>query len=205
MFLINKHNLAIADFASKEESRYTLKAIHVSEERTAATDGHALCVVSTPKNTKPENFPAVQGFTPNGSHSFLLGVDLAKKIEKSIPKDRFIPAINHAAATADEDGNASIAVNDLRSSGAQVFRQSKMAGSFPVSTDQVLKMEKPTIRIRLDARLLAKVAKAAAAFADDANHTVLLSFTTADRAMLFEANNSETGQTMQGAVMPCRQ
>jgi hypothetical protein len=58
MILLNKHNLAVSAFASQEESRYTLKAIQVTERETVATDGHILARVSNP-NIKPEQFPSI--------------------------------------------------------------------------------------------------------------------------------------------------
>ena len=54
--LLNKHNLSIAELASKEESRYILQAIHVSAKRTAVTDGSIAVMVTLPE-VDEKNFP----------------------------------------------------------------------------------------------------------------------------------------------------
>lgn len=61
MILINKQSLKLADLAPKQESRYPINAINITQHETVATDGHMLIRVSHPK-ANISNFPMVEGF-----------------------------------------------------------------------------------------------------------------------------------------------
>lgn len=201
MLLLNKHNLAVAEFASTEASRYTFKAIHVDEKRTAATNGHYLCTVTVPE-VKPENFPKVKGFEPNGFSPTLLLLDTVKAAAKALPKKvADIPELNHVAVSVDAEGAVQVAATDLDT--GSVIQQKKLAGQFPDSTKVLNPTGDPVLAIGFNAAYLAKVAKAAAAFTDSHNSFVELRFYGPDKAMIFEATNSGTGQVMRGALMPC--
>jgi hypothetical protein len=86
--LLNKHSLNVHEFAAQEESRYTLRAIHVTEQETVATNGHYLVRVSHP-TINPNQFPVVPGFK-NGAafKSFLFPVDAVKQLLKALPKGK---------------------------------------------------------------------------------------------------------------------
>src|SRR5271167_1770826 len=102
MILVNKHNLALADFAAKEESRYTLHGIQITTEETVVTDGHVLARVTLPA-VETKNFPIIEGFTPNGFTGCLLPTEACKEIEKALPKKTKIPILANAAFTTHEE------------------------------------------------------------------------------------------------------
>lgn len=201
--LLNKHNLAVADFASKEESRYALKAIQVSKDGTIATDSHRLVKVSLP-NKKEENFPQIEGFTPaNGElKSFLLSRDAAKDIERQIPKEKSLKILNHVrVGTADSNGAINMLITDLKTS--KVFKCKPFTGQFP-NHDAVIPKDAPVLEIGLNAEYLAQLAKAAATFSDSHAKHIRVKLYGPDRAMVLECKNSETGQTWTGVCMPQR-
>jgi DNA polymerase III sliding clamp (beta) subunit (PCNA family) len=201
--LLNKHNLAVSQFVSKEESRYTLKAIQVCEEGTIATDGHRLVKVSLPKLASKNHFPSIDGFTiSSGTYDFLLSKDAINKIEKAIPKESTIPALSHVAVGEKTDGDTlSLAVTDLDT--AQVFKPRKMTGQFP-NWKAVIPQSEPIFEIEVDAEYLAEMAKAAAQFTDDKqHHAVRLRFYKKFGApIVFEAVRENTEQTFLGLLMP---
>jgi len=200
--LLNKHNFAVADFVSKEKSRYTLQAIHVSDKGTCATDGHQLVRISLP-GEKSERFPSIEGVTPTNGHvnPFLLDVTAAKQIGKAVPKSRNLPILNHAVVGEATDQNACIAVTDLEN--PQVFRPRTPSGNFP-NVDAVIPKRKPIFEIAVNASLLAGIVKAASAFTSEPNNDVLLRFYGKDEVVSVHSRNSETEQTFLALLMPLR-
>ena len=97
--LLNRHNLNVAKFCSKEVSRYTLDVIQVSKQGTVATDGYRLAIVTLPSE-KDENFPQdVGGRTINPAQlvddqSVNVESKAALAAAKAIPKKSTIPALS---------------------------------------------------------------------------------------------------------------
>lgn len=169
--MLNKANFIVTEFASKEESRYTLQAIQVRPEATVATNGHYLAWVST-DGQDPANFPVIEGF-PGGDKywkPFLLDVESAKQIAKALPKKTTIPVLQYAAVhvngvtvespdgtkTQDQDKgiqSVSLAVTDLER--PQVFRPRVPEGTFPNFQAVIPDWEKDVaFEITVDARYL---------------------------------------------------
>lgn len=196
--MLNKRNLAVAQFASKEASRWVMQAIKVDKDATVATDGHRLVWVSKP-SSKSVDFPTVDGFEGGQDDaSFLLDADAAKAIEKVIPKSK-IPILNNAAVRVDGE-QAIVCVTNLDN--PQVFKPRPVSGQYP-NFDMVMPKDAPTFQIAVNAEYLAQIAKFAAQFSD--NHKVVLSFygTTADnKPMRFDASDGEQGMT--AVLMPLR-
>jgi hypothetical protein len=205
MKLLNKHNMAVRFAASKEESRYTLRAILATENETVATDGHIMCRVSLP-NTDAKNFPLVDGFTPNGFTRGLIPLDAAKDIENAIPKSKNLPILNHAAISSERIGETDrellkIATTDLDTPKLLTVRQPD--GTFPNWQQVWPKDKKPVIDLCLNARLLAAIAQAATKFSDRAAAPIRLRFYGEHTAMRFDLVNDD-GQEMNGLLMPLR-
>ena len=201
--LLNKHNLSIAALASKDESRYTLQAIHVNQDRTAVTDGHIAVMVTLPKD---EGFPCVPGFTAtNGSaEPFIMDAASALAVCKSIPRRTHIPILKHACVGTNSDGKLSVLVNDLET--PQVFQPRVIEGNYPNIELVIPDSSKTTLTIGVDAQLLMKLAKSALEFGDDGRHdvTMKLEFIDANHAIKATVSNAETGQDWLGVLMPKR-
>lgn len=205
--LLNKHNFAVAQFAATEESRYTLKAIQVNQHATVATNGHYLVRVSNP-TTDPNSFPLIQGLRNGGPFKdFLLPVDVAKEIEKALPKGKRcnIPVLANAMVSHYVDGEESkpnIGVTDLDS--PKVFTPRTITGQFP-NWQAVIPTRAPKLEIYVDANYLAQLASAAAKFMTDNNTQPLrLQFTDANSPVRLDARNTETGQGWTALLMPMR-
>ena len=209
--MLNKHNLAIHQFATKEASRYAINAIHVTPKETVATDGFILARVSTPKRD-PANFPPVEGVKPSATFKpFNLPVDAARTIEKAIPKKSTLPILSNVMIDGEatdakaKDGMpdcAVLAVSDLEN--PQVFRPRKDEGNFPKWETVIPKREDAKFAISLDARLLTKLTQFAAKFAaDDRVHEVRIRFYGADKPVRLDAQG-EDGQEWTGVLMPLR-
>ena len=114
MRLVNKRNLELAKLASKDESRYQLSAILLTEAETVVTDGHILARVSLPEH-KPDQFPVIAGFTPNGSNrDALIPREAALEAAKRITKKTTIPILS-CAAVAVEDKPADADAGEAKS------------------------------------------------------------------------------------------
>lgn len=202
--MLNKRNFQVAEFCSKEESRYTLQGIQVTPNETVATDGHKLVWVSSaPFESK--SFPVVQGMTACDTFTpFVLAKETASTVAKSIPKKTTIPVLTCAgicdALTPNEPSTRMIAVTDLQS--PQVWQTVPLSGTFPNWQAVMPRWEKATSRITLNAEYLAQIAKFAAQF-NDRTHAVTLSFYGEDNAVRFDASDGE-GQAMTAVCMPMR-
>ncbi len=196
----------VAEFATKEESRYALSAIHVTPEATIATDGHRLVHVTTPKED-PANFPAVSGVHPTREFTpFLLHRDHALKILKTLPSKSVLPILKHAVigSESEDNGRAVIATaGDLDN--PQVFQPRKLDGKFPDWTLILPKKENALMAVAVNGRYLATLAKAAAEFTEDTrNEQITLYLYGPNKQFLIEALNSDTGQVWTGIIMPQR-
>jgi hypothetical protein len=206
--MLNKHNLAIASLASKEESRFTLNAILVTPECTIETDGHQLVMVTTPKDVPVDSFPQVPGIPPAtlDFKPFLLPAAEAQKIAKSLPKKTTIPALLHAGIStpADDSEDNLIFVTDPEA--AQSFRIRKVKGNFPDHNRVMPKPDDSRFQIALDARLLRTVLGTLDSFVDSRqNAPVRFYFKSPNEALRIDADNGETGQHMTAVVMPMRE
>lgn len=206
--MLNKHNLSIASFASKEESRYTLQGILVTPKATVATNGHYLVWVSDAKDRKAKDYPQVLGFAGASDTftPFILSRDAALAIAKVTPSKERIPILNHVAVA--KDGNA-MAVTDLER--PQVFPVRHVEGKFPQYEVVIPKYEDAVARITLSAEYLAQIAKQFAGFADKRNTPVTLSFykhgendDIGTNSVRFDAVSADGNQGMTAVLMPIR-
>jgi len=177
--MINKHNLAVAQFAADESGRCSQDVRFTSSE-TMATNGHYLVRVSNvPDETIQTN-----------ERSF------------SIPAASFKPI-------KVKNGDAiELATNGTGSSwnlttGPSTFHLEESTTTFP-NVDVIMPKDEPKIAFGCDANYLAKLAKAFAAFQSDKRiPTIKVSVFEADRAIRIEATN-DAGQTMTALLMPVR-
>ncbi len=207
--MLNKHNLSITQFATRDESRYTLNAILVTPKETVATNGFTLARVTTPKGLKVENFPVTPGVKPSTTfRPFNLPLDAADTIRKAIPKKTTIPILDNvmidgkATDAKPDDGTpdcAVLAVNDLEN--PQVFRPRKEEGKFPNWQAVIPKREGAKAVFTLDARYLAKLAAWVAKFADPRAPQICIRYYAKDKSIRFDAH-TEDGQEFVGVIMP---
>jgi hypothetical protein len=198
--LLNAHSLAVAEFASKEESRYTLKAVQVTMEEVVATDGSCLVRVDHPQ-TKLDQFPNVPGAVKTvEAESFLLERDAALSVAKTIPKKTTIPILNHARVGVDEEGNIQAVTTDLETHRPVTIR--KVTGQFP-NWKRLWPKNPPKVKIGLSANYLAQLAKAAAKYSDRSGY-MEISIWDEHSTVRFDAYDSDTNQHWSALLMPMR-
>jgi len=197
--LLNHHNLAVANLIDKQESRYTLNAMQVTEKETVVTNGHYLVRVDTPKQ-ELASYPNVAG-EPEATEvgSFLLGSDGALALAKVTPKKESIPILNHAKVGVDADGNIRAVTTDLATTHPMTIR--KVTGQFP-QWEMLFKRTQPKMRIGLSAAYLEQLAKSAKVY--EQSNYVELSIWSPQEAVRLDAFDSATNQHWTAILMPMR-
>jgi hypothetical protein len=215
--LLNKHNLELAKLCTKEESRYALSGIQITERETVVTDGHILARVTFPQ-VDADSFPTVPGLSEGAAgaaaESFVMAKQAALDIAKAIPVGRkrgSIPILSHAILdrlTETEDGErvARIGVTDLDT--PQVFNSRAIPGQFPKVDLVCPKRQDARFKVSFDLRLLIPLLQQMNSFLkSERTSTVQFSF-YGDEAtptpMRIDAHNPDTGQNFMGVIMPIR-
>ncbi len=199
--LINKHNLAVAEFAA-EKSRYSngTEAMLVSEQGTCATNGHYLVRVTLPNDDDDEKFPEVPGFVPAKTvKSWLMPVETARMLKKALLTSKKACMPNACIGNVTEDTVSIVAAADQ--SNFQAFQVHPAEGKFP-NVDNAIPKENPVLEIRLNAGYLAKLAKAAEEFIKGTERRdVTLRFYGPNNVVEMKAKNEETGQEWYALLM----
>jgi DNA polymerase III sliding clamp (beta) subunit (PCNA family) len=177
--MINKHNLAVAEFAAKESER-SLNVVRFTPVETMATNGHYLVRVS---NVPDETIQT------NG-RSF------------SIPAAS-LKGIKVRNGDAIELGTNGTGSSWNLTTGTSTFHLEESPTTFP-NVDKVMPKDAPVISFGCNADYLAKLAKAFSAFQSDKRiPTMKVSVWAADKPIRIEATNG-AGQTMLALLMPVR-
>jgi DNA polymerase III sliding clamp (beta) subunit (PCNA family) len=181
----NKHNLAVAKIASKNETRPELCAVLFKAGCTVATDGIKLVEVSTPREA--DAYPkAMKGAAP-----FLVP---AKRVsDMKIDKGTTI-AVKHLDGTKVELLTTIDGMEEAK-------MHPRVDGTFP-TYDKIFPSSKPLATISIDAKNLIEVLK----ILEDMNSTnaVTIKVFGVNEPVLIEAENVSDNQTGRGLVMPMR-
>ena len=216
---LNIHNLNLAKLASGDNSRFTLRAIHVTDTATIVTDGTQLTMVDLAKQPLSDS-PSIPGMTLARTWKpFNLQADVALDVAKALPKKPALPAcgLAYIGDAANSEGNIEIGLTDLDS--PRTFRPKVMSGNFPDYKRVVPDPNTSHYQIVVDAEILAAVLEYVRKFGisggrcpikfsfwkhnmnkgsqRDAEPWVPKSFT-------LEADNAETGQHLLSVIMPMR-
>lgn len=195
MFL-NRLNLLIAKLAEKASSRFTPSAVMADAAVTAATDGHALIVVSRPP--APEEPPPIEHF--NREEGTLLiprdvAIGLAKRAKKS--KGCIVQLGRNGSA---EKRAAAIGTDEI-------VHFDQAAGTFPNYNAVMPNHRDAVFTISVDPRLLSSVCDMLNEIIDKQPpiyRAITLRFYGPDKAIRLDALNEETGQTATAVLMPMR-
>lgn len=198
MLLLNKANLAVSQFASKEKSRYALQAVQVSEKGTCATDGYKMVRVSLP-TAKIGDYPTVPTFPQgNGQKAGLLPLSLVTKLEKSIPTKQRMPILNYVGVSFDAESVHAV-TTDLETH--SVLSQRQVTGWFPDIDRNAMPHTQPVYEVIVDAAQLASMLKGASEFLREENkHPVKLRFYGPGEAMRLDVKPQD-GQEWLGILM----
>jgi hypothetical protein len=211
--LLNRFNLNIAKLASKEVSRFTLSAVHVTPKQTGVTDGHSMMIVST-IDLPGESFPnrTDSGLTVQDNWKpFNLSSEQALRACADLPKKSTIPVLGCAAVAVNGDPlHPTVLTTDLERHAAYPAMES---ANFPDWERVLPKKADATFTIGLDARKLKPIIDQFIGFCDSANKrsaaAVTFRFQDATSAVVMEAKDypgadSMQEQTMTGVLMPLR-
>lgn len=205
MPLLNKASLSIYKTCSKEESRFTLNGILVDPEYTVATDGHAMTICETVKDSA-ESYPEWESFkATNEWKPFVLPSSDCADIIKALPTKTTIPILaNAAVGDRSDDSSAIIGVTDLDKK--RVFEAKQDSSrNFPDWRRVLPKEENFRFEINVTAELLInqlqihkeKLVKG------DGHKTAVVTLKFQDKNSAFVIT-SNTEQNMTSVVMPCR-
>ena len=151
--MFNKANLSVSQIAMKNNSwRGQTTGVCFTPKYTAATDGQALMLVTTPRNAPVEEYPQILGESViEDFEPFMISREDAEKIIKTIPKQHGMPILENAAILKTDNGDAVFVTTDLSSVNKTTVK--KMDGKFPRIT-AVSPKGKPTIKLGMTVELL---------------------------------------------------
>jgi len=212
--LYSKAHLAVRHAASADAARFNLNGVHFEADGTTeATDGHMLlrATVATPPM---EEFPAV-GELPEGDSAgpivpFILPIDVADRLAKSIPTRPRMPVLAHAALDAEStnaNGRARFVATNLE--GVTITEGEKIDGEYP-KTSQIREPVKRDARFafRMNLRLLERVVKAAKEFerahGQSTKDPLVADFYMTDGLSPVAVVIERDGDTLEAIVMPMR-
>lgn len=209
---INKHNLKVADFASKDTVRPVLNAVKFEPGRTIATDGVKLCIVETPK-IEEKDFDELTGKDvdyllklPKRTKSWegIVPVEMVKEVSRSLPKNSSLPILDNAYISENSDSQTvEIVTTDLSIS--RKPQAMTVQGNFP-DVDKMLeeKVKKvaPQARVTIDIKLLKEIAASLETMTDKNNYVELELRGQNDPVVL--RTTTPENQEVTAVVMPIR-
>lgn len=199
--MLNKFNLEIATCCSKEETRYSIEHVLVTDKETAATDGHRLVIVSLPENSS-ELFPEVEGVKQSDEFErFMIPAASALEVARNIPQTK-ISVLNHAIFDASRKKTIRLAV--APSDNVKIYEVKRNEVWFP-KYESIDITDKPEFEICLDPNLFIELMRLFGRFLSNEKYKqVKFQFFGLERQVKMIAKNTETGQTMTAFIMPMK-
>ena len=155
--MFNKANLSVSQIAMKNNSwRGKTTGVCFTPKYTAATDGKALMLVTTPRNAPIEDYPKIEGETViKDFEPFMISREDAEKIVKTIPKGQpHVPILSNVGVLKTDNGDAAFVTTDFSSVNKTTAR--KMERKFPRIT-AVSPKGKPKIKFGMTLDLLSNL------------------------------------------------
>ncbi len=200
--MYNKENFLVGKAACKDRGRYNLNSIYCHPKYTVGCDGHRLMIVTTPKMDIAEMPIPEGGELTDKFEPFILALNDAKKIEKTIPKKVTLPILQYVALVKSDNGNAKFFTTDLQSQNITVSK--KIEGEYP-QFGKTFPKGKPIASIKVDTNLLRTLLEAM----EDAQGSrsvpdVIIEIRTNEGPIVLKTNNPDTGQKITAILMPLR-
>lgn len=206
--MYNKENFTVAKIASKDSTRYNLNSIYCHPKFTVGCDGRMLMIITSPKSMSGViGAPSVDempiptdGELTDKFEPFILNLDDAKKVEKSIPKKSSLPILHHVALLKSDNGNAKFFTTDLQSQNITVSK--KIDGEYP-QFGKVLPKGRPIKTIRVQTKLLKTLVEAieAAQGSRAMPYVDLQIYENEEGQIGLKSTNSDTGQRITAVLM----
>jgi hypothetical protein len=200
--LYNKNNFAVGKVANKDGLRRNLHCVRFEADKTVATDGHRLVIMTTPKGMTLDDFPVIPNINCNIITDLNGGVSLPLESVRGFKfnKPNRMPILDCAVLTRNGD-NGLITINhtDL-----QTTRQSEcrvVDADFPDYL-QVIPKTAPKAVIGLNASLLKDICDIATGLSKIP--FLKISIYDEDHPQLIECYGGPMSQTMTAVIMPVR-
>ena len=196
--LLSQASLEVTAFACKDQSRYGLNGLHITDKFVEATEGHILLRLYH-EEVDPDNFPDTPGeYFQSGLNCVLPAEDL-KKV--AVPKKvGSFPILKNACLTQD---NGAILVSTTDLSSMQTVKIRPLETEYP-DTDQFLKEPEGGITFAVDAKLL-KILTDYLNKVEKERDVISIVFHVVDPGspirFSFELSNGQRGE---GVLMPMR-
>jgi hypothetical protein len=160
--LLSKAELGLVSIAPRDESRYHLNRVHVTNAYSEATDGHCLMRVFK-DGMDPADYPSegLPGHEFTGDINVVIPVASLANIK--LPKKNALPILGYACVSSN-DKDIYVSTNDLQAINNVTVPERAQEGTYP-ETDQVIpKYGDDAIKFGIDARLLTRVVDFATKF-----------------------------------------
>lgn len=202
--MFNKTNFRIASLLKTGQwKQRPHDYLHVTDGFTEVTNGHYLMRVDSVKLFKKEGLPIIANIKPKkGKTECLVSKETAQLIEKTIPKSKDLPILEHAWIGANNDKEkTTFVITDMVTETPIVSRNADF--QYPATTKlfQKQKEKEPKIEIALDpdymARLCQQFVKAGITY-------IKLAIYNETETMRLIGTNTETQQEIKALLMPVR-
>ena len=209
MKLFNRSHFAVRHAASKDATRFNLCGVHFRKDGSVeATDGHIAAQV-TSDTPSVEEFPHV-GITQTDESlkPFILPLEAANEVAKSIPRRQAMPVLEHAVlnvAGANSGDHVQFVTTDLQTK--KPLESCKVDGEYP-NIDNAMPTMKGKPAFILDALLVERACKIAREFrgGNAKQSPVMLQFypgKTDLNALGIRVEDSDAGE-LKVVIMPIR-
>ncbi len=196
-------NLAgLARLCAKENARYSLTGVRLTLTpdgyRADATNGRYLGTVTGPYPEAADQYPEIPALesAPAGAGQGVIPVQAWEAAFKLPPRRTPKPILAHVAAALGRD-LVTFAATDLERARCEQSRL--LDGKFP-DVDAVLPKKAVKARVRLSAKYLTELVKAAAAFCTDGTDGVEIELRGEQEAVIVRTANGD--QKFTGVLMP---
>lgn len=193
--LYNKHNLAVANFASKSEIRKEIACVFFTDKKTVATDSFRLVEVSTDTALEDERFPEQAGNRKpmKGVKPFLVNAKQVKDLKlpnKGNNDEALALGVFHSDKVRVEVATSEGDSRNLR----------PVDGEFP-DYEQIFPTEEPAVKILVNGEYLAEVASMLAKMNAFGKVEIELS-SNPHKPIVLRGRNDKKTQTARAMVMP---
>ena len=196
--MLNKQNLVLTSLAGNSPA-----GILISDNFTAATNGHVLAFVNRP-HSEADEFPASPDGTPAQVKQgrFIIRKEDAEKFSKAIPRSRTFPIMENIMPLEPCGTLRRFLVGDIGS--MQIATVIPIEEKFPKISAQIWPKQKATIEINFSVTLLEKLLCAMKKAAKKQFPIVTFTLYDPEEPVKFRCDLTDEGQKMTGLIMPCK-
>jgi hypothetical protein len=195
--LLSHASLEVTAFACKDQSRYGLNGLHITDKYVEATEGHILLRLYH-EGADSDDFPITPGEKFQNGLNCVLPVNDIKKVV--IPKKVSLPILKNACLSK-EDGAILVSTTDLSS--IQTIKMRPVDAEYP-DTDQFLKEPEGGITFAVNAKFLKILTDYLNKVEKEREVTQIVFHVVGPSSPIRFSFELSNGQRGEGALMPMR-